>query len=90
MDRQGVKRRIRRHKAVIDPLIGRRVQELRLNRNILQEDIAYRVGVSVGVISRFEQGRQSLSGERLREIARVLKVTTDYLLDMKADEDPSL
>lgn len=81
MEKQGVKRRLHRHRAIVDPLIGRKVQEMRLQKNLLQEEIAYQAGVSVGVISRFEQGHQSLSAERLRAIAHVLGVTCDVFLE---------
>ena len=82
-----IRRRMRRPKTATDPSIGQRVQLLRTRRKMLQEELAYEVGVSVGVMSRFEQGHQSLSFERMMRIAITLHVSLDCLAGL-APETP--
>jgi transcriptional regulator with XRE-family HTH domain len=60
--------------------VGRRIRELRLNKHLLQEELARRAGLSASALSNFEQGRRRISLEWLRKISRVLGVTVSDLI----------
>jgi transcriptional regulator with XRE-family HTH domain len=63
----------------INPLIGQRVMLARRAQHMTQHELAAQAGTSPTVINRLETGQQSVSAERLAEIARVLHVSLDFL-----------
>jgi transcriptional regulator with XRE-family HTH domain len=69
-----------------DPIIGLRVAFFRKKAHLAQETLAQQAGVSIGVISRLERGSQSVSVERLRDIAIQLGVTLNDLAGMTPKE----
>ena len=71
----------------INPRIGERVQIARRRRGLTQQELAKQAGVSFAVISRLETGQQSVSAERLAVIARVLRLSLDYLCREDANPD---
>lgn len=50
-------------------LIGYRIQQARRERGMTQEQLAERIGVSVGYISQIERGYSKVSLDRLSELA---------------------
>jgi len=86
MEKSSIRRRIRRPTMAVDSTIGQRIQETRLLRALLQEDVARQIGVSVGVLSRIEQGHQTISAERLAAVSRLFGVSADYLLGLRNDK----
>jgi transcriptional regulator with XRE-family HTH domain len=54
--------------------IGRRIKELREERNLTQEDLARRLNTHPHSIWRYEAGTRSLTAEKIEDIARVLGV----------------
>lgn len=61
-------------------VIGRRIKQCRLNRNMTQEELADEINISIAFLSRVERGNSHLNLRRLTQIAEVLKVSPGYLL----------
>jgi transcriptional regulator with XRE-family HTH domain len=60
--------------------LSEKVFELRKANGMSQEQLAEKVGVSSQSISKWELGESMPEMERLIELSKVFKVTTDYLL----------
>jgi transcriptional regulator with XRE-family HTH domain len=68
-------------------LLGQRVRKARRNKDLLQTDLATQAGVSVMTISRLEQGdAKQVYAHTVREVARALGVSADYLLGLVTEE----
>ena len=69
----------------IDPTIGERVMLIRRRRGLSQRTLAARAQMSPTALNRLERGLQSVWAERLATLARILDVSTDYLLGLHDD-----
>jgi transcriptional regulator with XRE-family HTH domain len=65
--------------------VGRRIRAERALRNLRQEELAERAGVSRNFVSAVERGTQRLDAWRLRHLARALNCELGWLL---LDERP--
>ncbi len=65
---------------------GRRIQVLRAERRMTQEQMAERIGVSVEHISYLERGERAPSFETILTLARALNVSVPYLMHINQDE----
>ncbi len=65
-----------------DTTIGERVMLMRRRRGLSQRDLAARAEMSPTTLNRLEQGLQSVYAERLATLARILDVSSDYLLGL--------
>lgn len=63
-----------RKNAKLPKTLGKRIQKLRRNTDITQEELAEKIGISRAYMGFIEQGRYSASLEVLEKIAKVLKV----------------
>ncbi len=70
-------------------IIGRRVKEYRLQKQMSQANLAERVHMSVTYISHIETAKKKASLESLVRIANVLGVTVDHLLSGNQANDPA-
>ena len=61
-------------------LVGAKIRELRVERNMTQEALALRSGVTRNVLLDVEHGRRGLLYERLFDIAEALDVAVAELL----------
>lgn len=61
-------------------VIGRRIRNTRLEKNLKQEELADKIDVSVAFMSRVERGKSQVNLKRLTQIAEVLNVSPGYLL----------
>jgi transcriptional regulator with XRE-family HTH domain len=61
-------------------IIGRRIKDLRIQRQISQETLAEKVNLSATYISRIETAEKRASLKSLVFIAEILEVTLDYFL----------
>lgn len=52
--------------------VGRRVAELRRSQRLTQEQLAERIGFSIGYLKRIERGRENLTVRSLAQIAEAL------------------
>lgn len=64
--------------------IGEKLLILREERNLKQKELAELAGITEATLSRYENGKREPKGEIISRLAKVLNVTTDYLLN---DED---
>ena len=62
-------------------MVGTRIQSLRMDRGLTQEQLAQLSGVSRNVLMDVEHGRRGLLHERLFDIAKALEVSAAELLD---------
>lgn len=60
--------------------IGARIQTLRRERGLTQDDVANRIGVSRSAVAQWETGRAGQVTGNLSRIAAVLEVSVEYLL----------
>ena len=67
--------------------IGRRIKEIREERNLTQEDLANRLGTYPQSIWRYESGARTPSVRRLEEIAEALGVSAGDLFPQKTEAD---
>lgn len=68
--------------------MGRRLQLLRGERHLTQEELGRAIGLDRSRISRYEKGRVGLNGWNVVRLAEVLGVTTDELLGVKPVRPP--
>lgn len=60
---------------------GKRIKEIREKRNMTQEELAIAVGYAdARGIQKLESGDRAGSIDKLHDIAKVLEISTDYLL----------
>lgn len=62
------------------PTFASRLKQLRLNKNLRQEQVANLIGVNKSAISTYENNTRQLSFEILVRLATLYRVSTDYLL----------
>ncbi|MDD7739306.1 MAG: helix-turn-helix transcriptional regulator [Fusicatenibacter sp.] len=60
--------------------MGKRIALLRKNKNLTQEELADRAGLSLQTISTAERGTKGLRPENIVKISEALETSTDYLL----------
>jgi transcriptional regulator with XRE-family HTH domain len=60
-------------------VIGRNIRRTRTGQAITQTEMAARLGLSQGYLSRLERGQKSLSVETLELVSRVLEVPVSVL-----------
>lgn len=63
---------------------GSRIKALRLQKKMTQAELANKLGVTKSVISAYETGLRMPSYDILIQMARIFKVSTDYLLGVEA------
>ena len=51
--------------------IGLRIRDIRLNKNLTQEEIATKMGVSIAFLSRVERGHTRINLVRLSELCTI-------------------
>jgi transcriptional regulator with XRE-family HTH domain len=67
----------------MEPL-GKRVRKVRRAQDLTQRDLEKLSGIHVVTISRIESGEASRpSAETVRDLAKALQVSADYLLGLK-------
>ena len=62
-----------------------RIKQLRIERDMSQEDLSKVLNVKRAVISKYELGQVPLSGETIMRLASFFDVTTDFLLGLTED-----
>ena len=62
--------------------VGERIQEMRKSKNLTQKELAIMSGTSEITIRQYEIGKREPRIEQLCRIAKVLNVSTDYLLGL--------
>ena len=62
-------------------VIGQRIKQARLAKNLTQEDLAEKIDISVAFLSRVERGNSHINLKRLNQLCGLLDVTEGYLLN---------
>ena len=60
--------------------LGEKIKALR-KKKYTQEELAYRLGIHVNTLVRWERGDRNPTADKLKELASVLGTTANYLLD---------
>lgn len=68
--------------------LGDRIRYIREKRNILQKQLADALGITNVQLSRYETGDRKPDPDTLKEIAKYLEVSTDYLHGLTNDPNP--
>ena len=63
-------------------MIADRIKYLREMQEITQIELAHRLGITRASVSAWEQGFSVPSTQKIVELARLFKVSTDYLLEV--------
>jgi transcriptional regulator with XRE-family HTH domain len=66
--------------------LGKRIIELRKQKNVSQSELATKVGLSYAQIGRYEIKAVQPPAEILKKIADYLETTVDYLISGATDE----
>lgn len=61
---------------------GQRIKELRKERSITQEELAFRIGVDRSYMGFIERGERNPTLDKIRKIAKVLKVPLSELMKL--------
>lgn len=70
-----------RSNARLPKVLGKKIQRLRKQADLTQEELAEKIKVSRAYIGYIEQGRNAPSLEVLEKIARALKVSLPKILE---------
>ena len=62
-------------------IIGARIKQARLAKNLTQEDLSEQLDVSVAFLSRVERGSSHINLKRLNQICKILEVSEGYVLN---------
>ena len=66
-------------------VIGSRIKEARLSKNLTQEELADEIDISVAFLSRVERGNSHINLKRLNQICGLLDVSEGYILNGAAN-----
>lgn len=67
--------------------VRRRLREMRVHRNLTQEQLAERAGLSLDAVARIERGNRSPGLASCRRLARALGVSLTELVEPTRDDD---
>ncbi|MDF2540855.1 MAG: HTH-type transcriptional regulator [Herbinix sp.] len=71
--------------------LGNRIKQLRLNKQLSQQQLSQLIDCTSSSVSAFEQGTRNPSIDTLKSLSRVLGASTDYLLGLNTkNRDPNL
>ena len=65
---------------VLYRMVGKRVRQLRLRRNLTQEQLAERAGISTSFLGHIERGTRRMSLDNFYRLVRALNCTANDLL----------
>ena len=62
-------------------VIGQRIKQASVAKNLPQEDLAEQIDISVAFLSRVERGNSHINLKRLNQLCRLLDVSEGYILN---------
>ena len=68
-------------------IIGQRIKQARLAKNLTQENLAEQIDVSVAFLSRVERGSSHINLKRLSEFSTILNDSEGYILSGVSDKN---
>ncbi|WP_203261851.1 helix-turn-helix domain-containing protein [Streptococcus uberis] len=63
-------------------MFSERLKQLRLEANLTQKEIAEKLNISQPSYADWERDKKKPTPEKLKKLSEILKVSTDYLLDI--------
>ena len=66
---------------------GQRLKKVLAERNMMQKELAEKIGVNEMAISRYIHGGRIVSVPILIDICKALNVSADYLLGLKEEKE---
>ena len=69
-------------------IIGKRIKNARKKKNITQQTLSEKLGVSTTYISKVENGKTQINISRVFEVAELLDVSEVYLLSGTSENSP--
>ena len=66
-------------------IIGKRIKNARLNKNLTQEKLAEMLNISIAYLSRVETGTTKINLKRLDEICKILEISDTEILSGTSD-----
>jgi transcriptional regulator with XRE-family HTH domain len=70
---------------MVGEIFSKRLRDLRIAEDLLQRQLAKKIGVSQLVVSRLETMKLAPSPEIIVKLANFFQVSADYLLGIKDD-----
>ena len=67
-------------------IIGSRIKQARIAKNLTQEDLANQIDISVAFLSRVERGNSHINLKRLNQICNLLEVSEGYVLNRSSSD----
>jgi len=61
---------------------AQKLKELRIEKNVKQQDLANILGISARAVSFYENGERECDFDTLIKICKYFNVTTDYILGL--------
>ena len=68
-------------------IFAKRLKELRLDRNLMQKDVADCIGITPQQYQRYEYGKQEPTLSKLTALADFYKISIDELVGRKIPEN---
>ena len=62
-------------------VIGQRIKQARIAKNLTQEELAEQIDISVAFLSRVERGSSHINLRRLNQLCRLLDISEGYILN---------
>ncbi len=59
-----------------------RIKELRIDKDMTQEEVANYLGIKQTVYSRYETGKNDMKPEHIVRLAKLYNVSTDYIFGL--------
>ena len=72
----------------INKYIGKRIQEIRIEKGLKQENLAEKLKINRPNISKYETGETAIPLDILKKISKILNTSTDYLLGLTECKTP--
>ncbi len=67
--------------ATVNEKLGKRIKELRTQKHMSQEELAFKAKTDYSYLNEIEAGKRNPSVKRVAEIAKVLKVSLKEIFD---------
>lgn len=75
---------------VDDKTIGERLRDIRRRRGFTQGELGEKLGLNQPLVSQYERGEIRMHATLVAALAKVLRVSTDELLGLKASKENGL
>ena len=67
--------------------LGERIKKLRISRKLSQRELAELLGVSVTLISNYENSERTPSAENIIALANIFRCSSEYLLGIEKNKN---